>query len=153
METKYCPGCQSTKPASDFYQNQTRADNLGSYCKTCARDASVKSSRKHPQTHKRAAKKYRDNNPGNVRDQILRYRYGISIGEYDAMLARQGGGCAICGKATARKRQTRLHVDHCKETKKVRGLLCAACNNGLGQFDHDTDLMNEAIGYIVRNTD
>lgn len=69
--------------------------------------------------------------------------YGFSVAEYDAMLARQGGECAICGASQPSKRKSvgaRYHhryfaVDHCHETKRIRGLLCVACNVGLGKIE------------------
>lgn len=51
------------------------------------------------------------------RDKYLRKTYGITLAEYDAMLAAQGGGCAICGKpATGRP----LHVDHDHKVAKMK---------------------------------
>ena len=52
--------------------------------------------------------------------------YGITSEDYDRLLAHQGGKCAICRKPPGR---IRLAVDHCHRAKKVRGLLCAYCNN------------------------
>lgn len=43
--------------------------------------------------------------------------YGITAVEYDAMLAQQGGGCAICG-STGKTR--RLHVEHDHKWKEVK---------------------------------
>lgn len=58
----------------------------------------------------------------------LRNGYGITVEQYEEMLKRQKGGCAICGKRPGKKR---LHVDHNHETGQVRGLLCAKCNGDL----------------------
>ena len=55
-------------------------------------------------------------------------RTGIPLAEYDALLAAQGGGCAICGNAPKTRR---LHVDHDHKTGKVRGLLCHVHNRRL----------------------
>lgn len=52
----------------------------------------------------------------------------LSAADYEALLALQGGGCAICG-ATPKTR--RLHVDHDHKTMRVRGLLCHRCNRAL----------------------
>jgi hypothetical protein len=53
---------------------------------------------------------------------------GITDADYAAMLARQYGGCAICGRPPKTRR---LHVDHDHRTGAVRGLLCHRCNRNL----------------------
>jgi recombination endonuclease VII len=45
--------------------------------------------------------------------------------DYAAMLAAQGGVCAICGNPPKTRR---LHIDHDHRTGKIRGLLCFTCN-------------------------
>jgi hypothetical protein len=77
----------------------------------------------------------------------LKRRYGMSLADYDALLAHQGGVCAICGKKSKR----RLVVDHCHSLRKVRGLLCDKCNIGLGMFDDDIDRLRAAIAYLERS--
>lgn len=54
--------------------------------------------------------------------------YGITAAEYDALLKRQGGKCAIC---RATPRSIRLAVDHDHKSGAVRGLLCSRCNHDL----------------------
>ena len=73
--------------------------------------------------------------------------YGMSLADYDALLALHGGVCAICGKKSKR----RLVVDHCHSLNKVRGLLCDKCNLGLGMFDDDIDRLRAAIAYLERS--
>ena len=53
-----------------------------------------------------------------LRNRRLKATYGLSIDDYNALLARQGGACAICRKQP----EQRLCVDHCHVTKKVRRL-------------------------------
>jgi hypothetical protein len=76
----------------------------------------------------------------------LRCYYGISLEEYDAMLARQGGVCAICKKPPAKGKL--LVVDHCHLTGMVRGLLCGKCNSLLAFGNDDPDVMRAAIAYL-----
>lgn len=76
---------------------------------------------------------------------------GIALmGGYDAVLAKQGGGCAICGTAPKTRR---LNIDHCHATGQVRGLLCPRCNRGLGWFRDRIDLLHGAAVYLRRARD
>lgn len=66
----------------------------------------------------------------NRRKYLLKYKYNITIEEYDHMLVYQNGVCAICKQVDVTGR--RLAVDHDHETGKIRGLLCSSCNTKLG---------------------
>jgi hypothetical protein len=70
-------------------------------------------------------------------------RYGLSERDYDAMLTRQNGLCAIC-----KDWMVEPNVDHCHTTGKVRGLLCSSCNIGLGNFKDSQRLLAQAIVYL-----
>jgi Recombination endonuclease VII len=74
----------------------------------------------------------------------LKTAYGLTMEDYDRMLARQQGACAICKRKTLQ----RLCVDHCHLTNMVRGLLCRRCNVGLGHFEDDARLLHEAATYV-----
>jgi hypothetical protein len=81
----------------------------------------------------------------------LRRRNGITLEQYNELLERQGGGCAICGKLSSEEYNGKfLHVDHDHKTGKVRGLLCNDHNHGLGQFHDDPVLLRRAADYLER---
>jgi hypothetical protein len=54
-------------------------------------------------------------------------------------------GVGVKGKL---KRITPWRLDHCHETGEFRGFLCNNCNNGLGRFKDDPDILLNAIAYI-----
>lgn len=88
-----------------------------------------------------------------ARRQHLQETYGITLEEYEAILARQGGRCAIC-KGT---RNYNLHVDHDHKRERVdgvrasvRGLLCKPCNKRLLPAAKDsTQILRSAIEYLT----
>lgn len=68
------------------------------------------------------------------------------------MIQRQDNRCAICRKVEVGRHQSgklrELAVDHCHETGKLRGLLCSKCNLGLGMFNDDWLVLDNAIEYL-----
>lgn len=80
-------------------------------------------------------------------DAIMRRQYGISMEQFNLLLSMQNGGCAICGKSIDLLRR-RMNVDHCHETKKVRGILCTGCNTGLGHLGDSVEGLNRAVEYL-----
>lgn len=75
-------------------------------------------------------------------------RFGLTLADYNRMLAEQNGCCAICRNPQADKRTKRYHVDHCHATGRVRGLLCSSCNLGLGKFHDDAERLERAVVYL-----
>lgn len=66
--------------------------------------------------------------------------------EYDSLLQKQNGQCAIC-KVDYRKSQ--LNIDHNHKTLEVRGLLCHECNSGIAYFDENTQYLIHAAIYLL----
>lgn len=84
----------------------------------------------------------------------IKYRYGITIDEYNDKLEIQNNACAICRKPETRvlhNKVVRLAVDHCHKTEKVRELLCRRCNAVLGSVDDNIDLLKEMISYLDKH--
>jgi hypothetical protein len=85
----------------------------------------------------------------NNRRAKMRQVYGISIEEYDRMLAAQGGRCAICKTDKPNGPSKKYFaVDHCHQTQKNRGLLCCHCNFMIGHSKDDVTVLASAIKYL-----
>lgn len=79
-------------------------------------------------------------------DSAIVKTYGIDGSDYDALLALQGGKCAICRTKPKKKR---LAIDHDHGTGKNRGLLCGRCNHDLLGAAHDsTAILAAGIRYL-----
>lgn len=74
-------------------------------------------------------------------------KYGISREEYDFLLTEQDGRCKICFEKVGEE----LRVDHDHETGKIRALLCAKCNSGIGLLKEDPDVLRLAAQYIEKH--
>lgn len=79
-------------------------------------------------------------------------RYGITLEQYNAMVAAQDNKCLICGleeNTVSKSGITKvLAVDHCHTTGKVRGLLCYKCNVGIGHLQDSIEVLESAIQYL-----
>jgi hypothetical protein len=71
-------------------------------------------------------------------------RYGITVEQYEQMLADQNDRCAICFNEFDRE----PHIDHCHSSEKVRALLCFSCNAMLGSAKDNVDTLKKAIAYL-----
>ena len=63
------------------------------------------------------------------RKKRLKFKYGITIEQYDSMLLSQKNKCYICNE------EKKLVVDHCHKTGAIRKLLCHGCNTVLGKIE------------------
>lgn len=157
--TKVCSACKVEKPLTDFltsYNNQRGKSYPVGKCKPCLREY------KRRDLEKRAARnrERRASDPEYKRRAYSvshKWRYGITLDEKDAMLAAQGGVCAICNTPDPGKREWCVDHDHacCPDParscgKCIRGIICARCNFALGQMDDDVSKLQAAIEYLNR---
>lgn len=54
-----------------------------------------------------------------------------------------GESCEVCGEKTSR-----MAIDHCHDSKRVRGLLCSNCNTSLGLLKEDPDVIMGLLAYL-----
>lgn len=106
----------------------------------------VRKKYKQSEAGKKANLKYqRTNKAKKIQNRIrLKSRYGITLEDYEEMYKKQKGKCAICGI-----KKDKLNIDHCHNTRKVRGLLCGSCNRGLGLLKDNIEFLNNAIKYLL----
>jgi hypothetical protein len=104
---KRCSRCKQEKKHSDFSKDKRLTSGYQSACKMCRRD-----------------------------EQLL-LKFGITQAEYDVLLKKQNGVCAICHQeeTAIRKGQSfALAVDHDHQSNLIRGLLCVRCNVAVERF-------------------
>jgi hypothetical protein len=133
---KRCPDCGTDKPVSDFYVRSGTGRPFA-YCKPCHNRRTKASQRRCKPWLRvgRAAK--------------LKARYGLALDDFDALMAVQRGRCAICAQPfDHRPPADGWHVDHDHATGRVRGLLCAKCNQGLGSFRDNPERLRAAADYL-----
>jgi hypothetical protein len=110
-----------------------------SYCQTCYRAVDRKRYRRDK------AKIILKN-----RRHTLKRFYGMTLEDYDRLLAAQRNVCAICKRSNTQAggRGKNLHVDHCHKTGKVRGLVCHPCNAAMGNAGDDPARLRELADYL-----
>lgn len=97
---------------------------------------------------------YREATPHLQKARALRDSFGMSLKDFQAMHEAQDGKCAICGTkdaGTHRGKSKALAVDHDHKTGKIRGLLCEACNQGIGKLKDDPEILRKAADYLSRH--
>lgn len=115
-------------------------------CLQCRRDIDARRRAKRRAAKTSRSKVERIRQRDYSRDNRLR-RYGLTAASYNALLAAQGGVCGIC--QTARPGgMGGFHVDHDHATNKIRGLLCSACNLGLGKLGDTLASVRRAVVYL-----
>jgi hypothetical protein len=143
---KRCPSCGDTRVNTEFYKSKCNYDGLHYQCKSCAREVTAKWRTENPGR----ANTWHKSNPEKVGFFQIKIKYGISQDQYNVLFERQSGCCAIC-KTHQRTLHRKLAVDHDHHTGKVRGLLCAKCNCGLGNFNDNLNVLMKAALYLEAN--
>lgn len=127
-DRKRCPDCGETKPLEQFCRNKSSRDGHAAYCKPCH----------NARTRETVRRLYRTS-----RHYHLKQKYGIGADEAAALIAAQGGMCAIC----RRKAATQIDHDHL-QGRACRAALCDGCNGLLSAFRENDTFLKEAIEYL-----
>jgi hypothetical protein len=138
---KTCTVCKQELQYSEYHRSKQTKDGYGYRCKSC---------------DKAARHKYREENKERFaevnRRKTLKWKYGITLEDYNSLLEKQNGCCAICGTEEngvhGERRSWNWSVDHCHKTGSVRGLLCNQCNRGLGMLGDTKEALQKALKYL-----
>jgi hypothetical protein len=134
---KRCTKCKVVKPRSEFYAHGKAKGGVHSECKVCECAKQRALTAANPE---RAALINRRSK--------LKASYGLTLKQYQELLDTQNGTCAVCGTETPGGRGAFV-VDHDHKTNRIRGLLCNACNVGLGCFKDDVTTILKAVRYLA----
>jgi hypothetical protein len=138
MQVKRCTLCKEEKNISDFFR---RGSGYQAYCRPCKYS-------KQQEWRKSSAGQQAKAKRSKAKKHIAEHyqqRYGITLEEYSILVALSGGRCAICKTVP----KTKLFIDHCHTTNKIRGLLCRPCNLVLGFAKDNVNVLEESIKYLV----
>ncbi|MFJ4624286.1 endonuclease VII domain-containing protein [Streptomyces sp. NPDC088812] len=116
MISKACNTCREIKPEGEFHKERSKRRGICAACRSTARLGK------------------RGETPDQRFRRKLRCEYGLTVEQYEALVAAQAGVCAICGKAPGTGK--RLAIDHCHATGAVRALLCTNCNLAVGIYEN-----------------
>ena len=121
-----CRKCQKNLPITEFYKIPRNKSGYSYKCKACT----SQDRRRYRLTEKGQIVQKRNN---------LKHFYGLSLEQHKEMYIEQNGCCAICKQSVS---YDKVIVDHSHITNKIRGLLCYACNIGLGYIERDGFIEN-----------
>lgn len=149
-EVRICGDCGLAKlwTADYFHRNRSLKGGLYTVCKPCNNRRRTEYEQGNPEFMERRRSQQLHwrgtaQRKAHLREYNLKRKYGLTQADYDALLAVQGGQCAICERSS-----DRLQVDHCHARNLVRGLLCQNCNKVLGLVDDDPVSLERAAEYL-----
>lgn len=168
---KQCNSCGEQVPREDFPKPRSVKCNACHVSRVCIRCGERKPVEQFPLAggrHKGTTNRIKRCHPCQLSDkrqhyaaaekgQAYRRRYGMTLAERDAMLAVQGGGCAIC-QTTEPGGRGDWCTDHdhaCCPTKSkscgkcIRGILCFSCNVMLGCAKDNPMTLATAVEYLA----
>ena len=139
---KTCSTCKQALPLNSFSKAAGYRDGHRGQCKACR----VKLNRKYPYN---PAWKKTPSSPEQMWKYRIKYKFGLTPDQYQAILESQGCGCAICGAKSPGEHIDRFHIDHCHQYGNVRGLLCHKCNLALGMVGDSLQSIGRYVEYLL----
>lgn len=146
LAARVCRKCGVEKPLIAFTKNKRCTDGVTHQCKVCTqpkyRQFAIE--RRHDErfieARRLSQKKHRAK------------KYGLTLDQLDALYERARNVCEVCESSPTKTGTSSndLHVDHCHETGRVRGLLCSRCNTAIGLLSESATLLDRAKEYLCR---
>lgn len=86
----------------------------------------------------------------NYHYPIMKRKGRYNLNKYQLEVLLQKTNCDLCNKLFNRNKKE-PKIDHCHNSKIVRGVLCSSCNVGLGLLGDDISSLLKAIDYINKS--
>lgn len=158
MDTKQCSRCGEIKVLADFHKNKSARDGHNAACKACRKHTQAETYKQNSAKIQARNLAWRRANPDKIQvysRKLHIQRYGITEERWQDIFSEQGQACAICRTKDPGKKGWATDHDHtcCAPRTKccgqcVRGILCGACNLGLGKFQDNIVFLRAAIDYL-----
>lgn len=151
---KICSSCHVNKALSAFNKKSVAPDGLSYNCKECNK----LTSKEWKQDNKDRVLSWKQRNPERVKESSVRgqlkHKFGISLEQYNDLLASQDYKCWICGKHQDDEKK-RLAVDHRHggpNKGEITGIICHFCNYYLIGRHTNPELFERAAAYLRQGT-
>ncbi len=76
-------------------------------------------------------------------------QYGLMPAEHDKLVREANGHCQLCNCPFTENNGPK--IDHCHDSKQVRGLICHSCNVLLGHAHDSVRVLEKAILYLRKD--
>lgn len=163
---RFCPDCRAARDLTLDRESKARSRGQRAprvlTCRVCGSEFEKTSGGRDPGACPDCRKvDYESRRPPRKRTREQTYEWrlarqygGLTLPEREAMAARQGHKCYLCG--TTETPEGRLHVDHDHSCcpgpttcgKCIRGLICGRCNRALGLINEDTGTLRKMLTYL-----
>ncbi len=149
MDKQICNKCFKDKDITDFEWQKNRP-NPRKTCNKCRNKLRVITPKEREKRRLYAIKQKADEAYSTYERNLRLIRtYGITQEYYLGMYEEQQGCCDICKEPFII--HSKVHIDHNHATGKVRSLLCANCNLGIGNLKENKEILLNAIKYLEKH--
>ncbi len=147
---RMCATCNVIKDLTPefWHRSKTHKHGLTLKCKTCLRAKTAKVQHLYSGYSRASAKT--DRGKALRARHRLRDRGGVAITLEEVLELKKIKQCQNrnCGR-TVEEEGRQLAIDHCHTTKRIRGVLCARCNNALGYALDSPEILQGLIDYLA----
>lgn len=91
---------------------------------------------------------YYKKNPQSYHWARIKKEFGLTRETFFDLVEKQDNKCALCEKPFEGLSRRLIHIDHCHQTGRVRGLLCMTCNVALGMLGDTAESLSKALAYV-----
>lgn len=145
---RICTTCGVSKRLAEFPKNSKCSEGRTRVCKLCTNS---KSREWLSEVGKNDPEFLQRRFESQEKEKARKYK--ITVEDLRNMREQAKGLCSVCNLPPTLngKSSMSLHIDHCHETGRVRGLLCARCNLTLGRAEDDPELLRKLASYLERH--
>lgn len=141
-EVRTCISCGQEKSTDHFTWKEKSKSGIRNRCDECSRARDRERYRRQIKQRKESSKW-----------AVLKWNHGLTKQQWHAILETQSYRCAICSSGFVIDVKSMFNpcVDHDHATKRIRGLLCRRCNQGLGLLQDSSFVASSAAEYLRRH--